>query len=129
MLVNVRAVVRCFIMFELSKCYFFVDIVFTEHLVFGSFVDNEPIWRLCATSTGERVRLSSLSSRVGRRGEHFSGATSRPPPPPPPARWAPTSIFKDSQVCGGFARLEKLTLQFPPRHMLDMEEKLEETGF
>ena len=56
-------------------------------------------------------------------------ATSNPPPPPPTARWAPTSIFKGSQVCGGFARLEKLTLQFPPRHMLDMEEKLEETGF
>ena len=72
MFVNVRAVVRCFIMFEMSKCYFFVDIVCTEHLVFGSIVDNEPIWRLCATSTSERVRLSSLSSRVGRRREHFS---------------------------------------------------------
>ena len=127
MFVNVRAVVRCFIMFEMSKCYFFVDIVCTEHLVFGSIVDNEPIWRLCATSTGERVRLSSLSGLTPQR--TFLGATSHPPPPPPPARWAPTSIFKDSQVCGGFARLEKLTLQFPPRHMLDMEEKLAETGF
>ena len=53
MFVNVRAVVRCFIMFEMSKCYFFVDIVCTEHLVFGSIVDNDQIWRLCADSTGE----------------------------------------------------------------------------
>ena len=79
-----------------SRCRnvsFFVDIVCTEHLVFGSIVDNWPIWRVCAASTGERVRLSSLSGLTPRRtflGRHFSPTTT-----------TQSSYYSIKRMCGG----------------------------
>ena len=121
MFVNVRAVVRYFKMLEMSKCFFFCR--YRLHGTFGFWFNCRQLADLegvCCFHGRESKTELSLGSDAA---ENISRA------PPPPARWAPTSIFKGSQVCGGFARLQKLTLQFPPRHMLDMEEKLEETGF
>ena len=130
MFVNVRAVVRYFKMLEMSKCFFFCR--YRLHGTFGFWFNCRQLADLeavCCFHGRESKTELSLGSDAAENISRAPLLTHHHHHHPPGGR---QQVYLRILRC--VAALpdlvdEKITLQFPPRHMLDMEEKLEETGF